>query len=171
MTVTTDLCSLKVAISQLIPPDVWTIVRFPFDATGESTDPLNMHSATRPAPGGPVADWSTDDRSGLIWPSRTGWGELKGIMQWAAAGVQTAPNDATEYRDQFVRNPLGYAGAGPAVDTTATDHRPPSPGGQFFTKAWGINVDPAVPLALRVQHNASAALNLTLAEFKLSITY
>lgn len=167
----TDLCSLKVAIPQLIPPNVWTIVRFPFDATGESTDTLNMHSATRPAPGGPVADWSTDDRSGLIWPSRSGWGVLLGIAQWAAAGVQADPSDGTEYRDQFVRNPLSFPGAGTAVDTTATDHRAPTPGGQFFTKQWGINVDPTVPLALRVQHNASAALNLTLAEFKLSITY
>jgi hypothetical protein len=166
-----DVCSLKVAIPQLIQPDTWTIVRFPFDATGESTDTLNMHSATRPAPGGPVADWSTDDRSGLIWPSRAGWGELKGIAQWAAAGAQLNPMDATEYRDQFVRNPLSYAGAGPAVDTTATDHRPPTPGGQFFTKSWGIFVDPTVPLAMRVYHNASEALNLTLAEFKLSITY
>jgi hypothetical protein len=32
-------------------------------------------------------------------------------------------------------------------------------------------VDPTVPLALRVYHNASGPLNLTLAEFKLSITY
>lgn len=166
-----DVCSLKVAIPLLVQPDTWTIVRFPFDATGESTDPLNMHTPSHAAPGGPVSDWSTDDRSGLIWPSRTGWGELKGIMQWAAAGAQKAPMDATEYRDQFVRNPLSYAGAGPAVDTTATDHRPPTPGGQFFTKAWGIFVDPTVPLALRVYHNASSALNLTLAEFKLSITY
>lgn len=166
-----DVCSLKVAIPQLIQPDTWTIVRFPFDATGESTDPLNMHSATRPAPGGPVSNWATDDRSGLIWPSRSGWGELKGIAQWAAAGAQLNPMDATEYRDQFVRNPLGYAGGGTTADTTATDHRPPTPGGQFFTKSWGIFVDPAVPLALRVYHNASEALNLTLAEFKLSITY
>lgn len=166
-----DVCSLKVAISQLVQPDTWTIVRFPFDATGESTDTLNMHSATRPAPGGPVSNWATDDRSGLIWPSRVGWGELKGIAQWAAAGAQLNPMDATEYRDQFVRNPLSYVGAGPAVDTTATDHRPPTPGGQFFTKSWGIFVDPTVPLAMRVYHNASSALNLTLAEFKLSITY
>lgn len=166
---TTDLCSLKVAIPQLIQPNVWTVVRFPFDATGESTDLLNMHSATRPSPGGPVANWATDDRSGLIWPSRTGWGVMLGLMQWAAAGVQSDPSDGTEYRDQFVRDPLGYTST--PVDTTATDHRAPTPGGQFFTKQWGVNVDPTVPLALRVQHNASSPLNLTLAEFKLAITY
>lgn len=166
-----DYCSLKVAIAQPVPPDTWTIVRFPFDATGESTDPLNMHSATRPAPGGPVSDWSTDDRSGLIWPSRTGLGFMFGMPQWAAAGVQASVADGTEYRHQFVRNPLGYAGGGTTADTTGTNHLAATPGGQYFTTGWPILVDPAVPLALRVYHNASNTVNLTLAEFKLAIIY
>lgn len=156
-----EVCSLKRDFSQLIQPgSTYQIVRFPFGAA-EPTDEFGMHQIQQPD--GYVIDagnWDSDDRSGLIWPSVDGWGTLQALIQWAV------PSDASEYRDQFVRDPLEiYSPA----DTTATDHRPPTPGGQFWTKVWGIAVHPDVPLALRVTHNASAPLDLTLAEFKLVI--
>jgi hypothetical protein len=163
----TEVCSLKVEIDQPIRPNVWTIVRFPFDSSGESTDPLNMHDPNRPPPGGPVTNWQNDDRSGLIWPSSSAWGLMYSLIQWADPGVQATCTAGTEFRDQYVRDPLGYTSN--PVDTTATDHRTATPGIQTYTKSWGIFVSPTVPLALRVRHDASGTVNLTLAEFKLAI--
>lgn len=154
-----QVCSLKVSTPQLIEPDgSYHVVRFPFGA-GESTDRFEMHQAVQPD-GHVVTDWATDDRAGLIWPSRYGWGHLYGMIQWEAGGY-------TELRDQYVRDPLGLTPA--PADTTATEHRAPSPGMQCFVKSHGIFVYPDIPLALRVAHNDSQPRALVLAEFKLCI--
>ncbi|MFJ9961085.1 hypothetical protein [Streptomyces avermitilis] len=143
-------CSLKTTTPQRIAADgAYHIVRFPFGA-GESTDDHNMHAVQS------VADWTRDDRSGLIWPKVSGHGVLSAMVQWEPGGY-------TELRDRFVRDPFGEP------DTTATDHRPPSPGMQAFTKVWQIQVDPTTPLALAVAHNDSSTRAVTLAEFKLAI--
>ncbi|WP_405893670.1 hypothetical protein OG272_15575 [Streptomyces sp. NBC_00104] len=161
-----EVCSLKRDINQpIVPGTTYTIVRFPFGAE-EPSDRFQMHQAVQPD-GYVVTDWDNDPRSGLIWPSRAGWGHLYALIQWEAPTA--ASGGYTELRDQYVRDPLSLGSPTPN-DTTATDHRAPSPGGQFFTKSHGIYVDPLTPLALRVTHNASAgSLNLTLAEFKLAI--
>lgn len=153
------VCSLKVDIDQPIPSDgQYHTVRFPFGAA-ESYDRWEMHQVQQPD-GYVVGDWATDDRSGLIWPTRNGWGHLYAMIQWESG-------DYTELRDQYVRDPLGFTGD--PANTTATDHRPPSPGMQCFTKSHGIFVNPQTPLALRVAQNAGQPVNLVLAEFKLVI--
>ncbi|MGJ5693539.1 hypothetical protein ACM6RM_10215, partial [Streptomyces pratensis] len=79
-----QVCSLKVDTPQLIPGGgTYHVVRFPFGA-GESTDRFEMHQVLQPD-GYVVADWAADDRSGLIWPSRSGWGHLYGMIQWESA--------------------------------------------------------------------------------------
>lgn len=154
-----QVCSLKVDVPQLIEPGTtYKVVRFPFGA-GESTDRFEMHQTVQPD-GYVVTDYATDDRSGLIWPSRSGWGHLYAMIQWEATG-------ATEYRDQFVRDPLGLTPN--PNDTTATEHRAPTPGADYYVKNHGIFVSPDVPIALRVTHNDTQARLLTLAEFKLVI--
>lgn len=157
---TVQVCSLILgnAEPQTIPNDgAYHVVRFPFDT--ESYDVYEMHGSVQPD-GGQVLDWRTSDRAGLIWPSRDGWGSLTAVIQWEAG-------DYTECRDQFVRDPLGLTSN--PNDTTATDHRAPSPGIQCFSKHHEIFVHPGVPLALRVSHNASTPKKITLAEFKLAI--
>ncbi|MCX5326267.1 hypothetical protein [Streptomyces sp. NBC_00120] len=153
------VCSLKRDTPQLIQPGTkYQIVRFPFGSL-ESSDSAEMHQMQQPD-GFTISTWESEDRSGLIWPSRTGWGHLYAMVQWESG-------EYTELRDQFVRDPLAF---GPDPEnTTATDHRPKSPGAQCFTKSHGVFVDPSVPLALRVTHNDKVARNLTLAEFKLVI--
>ncbi|MFI9026290.1 hypothetical protein [Streptomyces sp. NPDC053560] len=153
-----QVCSLKRDTPQLIEPGPYQIVRFPF-GTLESSDAYEMHQVQQ-QDGYTIASWDGDDRSGLIWPSRAGWGHLYAMIQWESG-------DYTELRDQFVRDPLHF-GSDPE-NTTATDHRPASVGMQCFTKSHGIFVDPAVPLALRVTHNDTVARNLVLAELKLVI--
>ncbi|WP_432021409.1 hypothetical protein [Streptomyces sp. 1222.5] len=153
------VCSLKRTTPQPVPADgAYHVVRFPFGAA-EPSDSWNMHQATQ-TDGAQVAAWATDDRAGLIWPAREGWGQLYGMVQWESGGY-------TELRDQFVRDPLGYTDD--PVNTTATDHRPPSPGMQCFTKGHGIWVYPGTPIALRVAHNDREARDLVCAEFKLAI--
>jgi hypothetical protein len=148
------VCSLKTDTPQLIPGGGgYHIVRFPYEV--ESIDAQDMHPQAQPD-GARVSDWQTDDRSGLVWPTASGWGHLQAMIQWEAG-------DYTELRDRFIRDPFG------AADTTATDHRPPSPGMQCFTKAWGIYVRPETPIALAVGHTSKAPVKLTLAEFKLII--
>jgi hypothetical protein len=150
------VCSLKTSLPQLIPADgAYHIVRFPFGGS-ESYDDHLMHQAAQPG-GAPIADWASDDRSGLIWPSVPGWGSLTAMLQWE-------DGDYTEVRDRFVRDPLG-----PAPDATATEDHAPTPGGQYLHKCHELFVDPLVPLALLVRHNASSARRVTLAEFKLAI--
>ncbi|CAM5456789.1 hypothetical protein SHIRM173S_03921 [Streptomyces hirsutus] len=53
-----------------------------------------------------------------------------------------------------MRDPLGLT-TNPN-DTTATEHRTPTPGGQYYVKNHGIFVEPGTPLALRVTHNDAA---------------
>jgi len=150
------ILSLKVHVPQSIEPGVWTVVRFPYD--GESYDPFGMHERLDPL-GYEVRDWQRDDRSGLIWPTVDGWGTVHAMVQWE-------PGDYRELRDQLIRDPLNLS-TGP--DTTATDHRPPSPGMQCFTKTWGLFVHPKTPLALRVAHDDDQPRLVTLAELKLEI--
>jgi len=158
-----QVCSLKRDTPQLIQPGGYTILRFPFGAD-ESTDRFDMHQLAQPD-GYVITDWENDDRSGLIWPSRSGWGHLYGMIQWEAA---SATGGYTELRDQYVRDPLSLGSPTPN-DTTATEHRAPTPGIQCYVKGHGLFVNPATPLALRVAHNDSVARNVILAEFKLAI--
>ncbi|MEV5934064.1 hypothetical protein AB0L56_15305 [Streptomyces sp. NPDC052079] len=154
-----QVCSLKRDTPQSIPANSpYTIIRFPF-GSAESTDRFAMHQVNQPD-GHVVTNWDSDDRSGLIWPSTAGWGVLYAMIQWEAGGYD-------ELRDQFVRDPLGLTPS--PNDTTATEHRPPSPGMQCWTKQWGIFVDPDVPLALRATHDDSVARKIVLAEFKLVV--
>jgi hypothetical protein len=129
------------------------LVPFPY-GSAESYDADNMHSETRGGAGHP---FPSDRASALIWPAHEAWGRLYAMIQWEAA----SGDEATELRDQFARDPLG------GIDTTCTEHRPASPGMQCFAKAWAIFVSPAVPLGLRVAHNAAGSLHMVLAEFKL----
>lgn len=152
------ICSLIVNEPQAIPPGGYHVVRSPFGAD-ESYDAWGMHQAVQPD-GARVPDWRTDDRSGLIWPAVAGWATLTVNIHWEAG-------DYTELRDQFVRDPLGY-GDDP-VNTTATDHRPPSPGMQCFTKHHQLFTNPGVPLAVRVGHNASTPRRVVHAQFKVAI--
>ncbi|MBL1097337.1 hypothetical protein [Streptomyces coffeae] len=152
------ICSLIVDVPQLVPADgTYHVVRFPYGRE-ESYDPDNMHPARQPD-GHIVGKWRTDDRSGLIWPSVDGWGALTAMVQWEKGTY-------TELRDRFVRDPLGLS---TGADATATDHRPPSPGMQCFTKHHQMFVHPDVPLALVVAHNDRRARRLVFAEFKLAV--
>lgn len=154
-----QVCSLIVDEARAVPADrAYHVVRFPFGGD-ESSDEHGMHQARQPD-GVEVGDWRDDDRAGLIWPATDGWGVLTAMIQWERG-------DYTELRDQYVRDPLGLT-ADPA-NTTATDHRAPSPGMQCFTKHHELFVHAGVPLALRVRHNARSPRDLVLAEFKLAI--
>jgi len=156
-----DVCSLKVETSQLIPADgSYHIVRFPFEADpgGEPYDAHGMHQAVQPD-SYTVTNWTTDDRSGLIWPSASGWGHLYALMYWDTG-------DYTELRSRFVRDPLNLS---TGYDSTCTEDETPTPGGQYEAKAWGMFVHPDTPVALMVRHNASVPVALTLAEFKMAI--
>ncbi|UQA95592.1 hypothetical protein [Streptomyces halobius] len=157
-----QVCSLKADTPQLIQPGCYQILRFPY-GSAECTDVFGMHQVDQPDEY-VVADWATDDRSGLIWPSQSGWGHLYAMIHWEPA---SATGGYTELRDQYVRDPLGLTSS--PNDTTATEHRVPTPGGQFYAKSHGIYVNPDTPLALRVAHNDCAPRNVVLAEFKLCI--
>ncbi len=153
------VCSLKVDTPQLIPANVWTIVKFPY-GHAESYDADNMHAETR---NGVKHPYPKSQASGLIYPAHDGpFARVNIMVQWEDDRV------AREYRDQLARNPLSSK-----PDTTATDHRAATPGMQCFTKTWDLFVHPDVPLGLRVMHNYTVrgkptAIYLTLAEFKLS---
>lgn len=154
-----EVCSLKRDTPQSVPANSpYQVIRFPFGAS-ESSDRYAMHQINQPD-GYVITDWHSDDRSGLIWPSKAGWGDLYAMIQWEAG-------EYTELRDQFVRDPLGLTPR--PNDTTATEHRRPSPGLQCWVKHWGIFVDPGTPLAVRATHDDGVARNITLAEFKLVI--
>ncbi|WP_327671812.1 MULTISPECIES: hypothetical protein [unclassified Streptomyces] len=153
------VCSLKVDRPQAMPGGgVYNLVRFPYEAGEESYDPHGMHEPADPL-GYAVQDWSRDDRSGLIWPAVDGWATLTALIYWEAG-------DYTELRDRFVRDPLGLAGGS---DSTATEHRPPSPGAQFFHKTHEMFVHPGTLVGLLAAHNAPKNVRITLAEFKLAI--
>ncbi|MGW8679678.1 hypothetical protein ACWGNN_01170 [Streptomyces sp. NPDC055817] len=155
---TVHICSLKTDVPQSIPADGgYHVVRFPY-GRGESSDVHGMHQLQDPH-GHEVRDWRRDDRAGLIWPAVEGWGSLTAMIYWEGGGY-------TELRDQIVRDPLGLS---TGADSTSTEHRPPSPGEQYFHKSHELFVHPGTPLALLVAHNDSRARRITLAEFKLAI--
>jgi hypothetical protein len=149
------VCSLKAdeASPQVIQKNTWTVVGFPYTLTSESSDEWDMRKVPSP-----LTNWKTDSKSGLITPTAPGWGILAGMVQFGDAG------DATEFRTQFIRDPLGEE-----PNTTATTHWATSVGGDFFVTAWPFYLRPEQPVALRVHHNASTSLELSLAEFKVLI--
>lgn len=152
------VCSLITTERQTVPSGGYHPVHFPF-GSGESYDECGMHQMVQPD-SYHITDWRADPRASLIWPACEGWGVLTAMIQWE-------PGNYSELRDQYVRDPLGFTDD--PVNTTATDHRPPSPGMQCFTKHHELFVHPDVPLALRVSHNASGPLDLVHAQFKLAI--
>lgn len=155
---TVYVCSLITNAEQSIPAGGgYHVVRFPF-GTAESYDEHGMHQVQQPD-GGVVSDWSKEDRAGLIWPSAGGWGSLTANIHWEPGGYR-------ELRDRFVRDPLGLS---TGADSTGTDHRPPSPGMQCFTKHHEIFVHPETPLALLVGHTDSRARRIVHAQFKLAV--
>lgn len=156
MTTGVRVVSLKVDVPQSIPSDgKYHVVKFPYP--DQPYDAWGMHTALQPD-GSTVSDWKSDDRSGLIWPSVEGWGTLTSLIYWEAGAYD-------ELRDRYVRNPLDPE----AYDSTASEHRPPSPGGQCFHKTHEMFVHPDVPIALLVAQDAGVSRKLTLAEFKLAI--
>lgn len=155
------VCSLKYEAAkdgqQLIKPGDYRLIRFPFAASDESYDADGMHDTKQPD--GVTATFA-DERSGLIWPTADGWADLYAMIYLEAA-------DYTEYRDRFVRDPLGLTPKGP--DSTCTRDRAITPGGQYVTKHWGIFVHPGTPIGLLAEVNSSTSVALTLAEFKMAI--
>lgn len=153
------ICSLILNGTQSIPADGdYHIVRFSHETVGESYDGHGMHQQTQPD-GYQIADWQTDDRSGLIWPAVDGWGVLTANIHWESGTY-------TELRDRFVRDPLDLS---TGYNSTATDHRPPSPGMQCFTKQHQMFVHPGTPVSLLVAQNAGSARKITHAQLKLAI--
>lgn len=152
------VCSLKSDVPQSIPADGgYHILRFPY-GNSESYDEHGMHQVAQPD-AVKVANWARDDRSGLIWPTVSGWASLTAMIHWEAGSYD-------ELRDRFVRDPLNLADG---YDATATEHRPPSPGMQCWHKSHEMFVHPGTPLALMVAHDDSSPRRVTLAEFKLAI--
>lgn len=150
-------CSLIRKTYQIIPPGVYTLVRFPF-GSAESFDNKGMHNVAQPD-GYQITSWDTDPRSGLIWPNKRGLGTIHATMQWESGNY-------TEVRHQLVRDPLDLS---TGEDTTGTEHLTPGPGMQCFNYCWEIITNPWTPLGYRVAHNASTSKKLTLSQFKLSI--
>lgn len=146
--------SLQETVDLEVPPRTWTLVQFSYGSM-ESYDVWNMHPTVQPD-GTSVTDWKADSRSALVWPSKEGWGELHADLIWKAGDYQ-------EIRDQFVRDPLGVP------DYTSVEHRPLSPGAQYFAKHHGIFVHTDTPVALQVYHDATEPVILTYAQLKLVI--
>ncbi|EST32185.1 hypothetical protein N566_20200 [Streptomycetaceae bacterium MP113-05] len=150
------VCSLYVhGDGRPIDPGGYRLVRFPYGGE-ESYDRHGMHEGRQPD--GARSEYP-DERSGLIWPAADGWGDLVANIHWEAGGY-------TELRDRFVRDPLGL---GRHPDSTGTDHRPPSPGMQCFTKVHSVFVHRDTPLGLKVAHNDDVPRRLIHAQFKLAI--
>jgi hypothetical protein len=148
--------SLQVLDDQEVAPWTWHTVRFSYDSL-ESYDSWNMHNPAHPSfTDGPVTDWFNDPRSGLIFPSKRGWGVLEAEYAWR-------DGDYTELRHQFVRDPFR------APDATGLRHHPRSVGVQYFGAHWGIFVKPETPIAFQVYHNSSEPLDLADAQLKLTI--
>jgi hypothetical protein len=137
--------------------DGYYLVRFPFD--GESYDPWKMHD---PARGGDGEAKFPQARSGLIYPSHSGWGILSAMVHWEKDG------DPHEYRARFVRDPLGDG-----YDSTATTDAAETGGGQYKTYMWQFFVNPETPLGLKVSARGKGdkkiATPLMHAQFKLAI--
>ncbi|BBC37754.1 hypothetical protein SGFS_090480 [Streptomyces graminofaciens] len=142
--------------------DGYHLVRFPYDANGESYDPWKMHD---PANGGTAKSKYPDARSGLIWPSHDGWGVLSAMVFWES-DLQTL-----EYRARFVRDPLNMTAK--KYDSTGTTDSALTPGGQYRTYLWQFFVKKGMPLGLKVTARGLGDTRrtpaLTLAEFKLAI--
>ncbi|WP_304452918.1 hypothetical protein [Nocardiopsis sp. YSL2] len=151
------VCSLIRSTDQLIPPNQYTIVRFPFGAA-ESYDAWDMHQVAQPD-GYSITSWDTDGRSGLIWPHVTGWGWLTAMVFWEGGSY-------SETRDRFVRDPLNLS---TGYDSTATEDEQPTPGGQYKSKHHEMFVHPGTPVAFLVKHNDSVSRRITHAQFKLAI--
>lgn len=150
------VCSLTAPDPQTIPvSSSYTVVRFPF-GVAESYDPWDMHPPIQPD--GTAVSFA-DPRSGLIWPAHDAWARLDAMLQWEEGPY-------TEVRDQFVRDPLALTPYGP--DSTCTEDRAITPGGQYLAKSWALFIHPGVPLAVAVRHNASKPVRLLFAELKLS---
>lgn len=144
-------CSLIVKAPQSIPRNAYTPVRFPYDAAGEPADADGMHVEV--VDGVPYP-YPTAPESALIRPAHDAWALVVGAFQFE-------PGDYTEIRHRINRDPFG-----PAPDWTATTHLAPSPGMQCCTFTWGMHVSVGVPLAMEIHHNASTAIDMVLAEFK-----
>ena len=149
----TYVCSL-LASTQTIPvTSDYYLVRFPYGT--ESYDERGMHNPDQPD--GVVSAYP-DARSGLIWPQHHAWAALYALLYWEA-------DDYTELRDRFVRDPLNLS---TGYDSTCTQDRAITPGGQYIAKTWGMFVHPETPIGLMVRHNASTPVKLELAEFKIA---
>lgn len=136
--------------------DGYELVRFPYGAA-ENADPCGMHQPEQPD--GTVAEFP-DDRSGLIWPAADGWATVEANLHWESGSY-------TQLRDRFVRDPLGLTAAG--YDSTGTDHRPPSPGMQCFTKSHVMYVRQGQPIALMAAQDDAEPRRLVHAQFKVAI--
>lgn len=149
-------CSLKFDTDQdqWIQPGDYQIVRFPFHPI-ESSDVYDMHPIIQPDNGQSITVAS--QRSGLIWPEHSQWARLWGLLYWADGPY-------TEVRDRFVRDPLGLSSG---YDSTCTEDHAKTGGGQYIAKAWEAKTYPGTPWALMVKHNASEAVKLDFAEFKM----
>jgi hypothetical protein len=151
--------SLKTDTPQSIPPGpAYQVVRFPYP--DQSYDAWSMHQPVQPD-GRAVTSWSRDDRSGLIWPTCTGWASVYALAYWEAG-------DYREVRSRIVRDPLRAPEDG-GPDSTDTEDDAANPGGQFRSKSWGMFVNPETPLALMVRHDSPTTERLVLAEFKVAI--
>lgn len=145
-------CSLIANRPQPIPPDAWTVVRFPYGPL-ESDDEENMH---RKVVNGREHPYPSDPASGLIRPAHTG-----PVGTWSAMYQFESADGAQELRAQFCRDPFG------SPNTTATRHHPPSIGMQCEVLVWQFRVRADTPVALRVRHDSAKSLELVFAEFKL----
>lgn len=154
MGMTLVVCSLITGGSQSVQPNQYTLLRFPFDS--ESIDQWELHSKIQPDTGETVT--VSSPRAGLIWPKHTAWAHLNAMVQWA-------DGDYTEIRDRFTRDPLNLT---TGYDSTCTEDRHPTVGGQYNAKNWDIFVHPNTPIGIEVKHNGSKAVAVTLAEFKMS---
>ncbi len=141
--------SLITKTRQAIQPGGYTAIRF----EAESTDIPNWHASKNLA----------DPASALIIPELTAVGLLAGLVHWEAPGTEVA-FAPTQYLARFTRDPFTDE-----IDSTATHDRAPTPGAQYDVFTWPMTVRDGQPLALMVAHNGSAAMTVTLAEFKVWI--
>lgn len=149
-------CSLKFDTDQdqWIQPGDYQIVRFPFGSV-ESSDVYDLHPVIQPDTQASTS--LSSQRAGLIWPKHERWATLWGLMYWADGPY-------TEVRSRFVRDPLNLSSG---YDSTCTEDDQSNPGGQYRAKSWAAKVYPGTPWALMVRHNASSAVKLDFAEFKM----
>lgn len=150
-------CSLAVDTDQLISPNGgYQILRFPY-GDAESSDHHQMHPAEQPDG---VTSAFPDDRSALIWPAVSGWSLVEGV-------VHLEKGDYSEYRFRVIRDPLDLTDHG--YDSTRSEHRPPSPGAQFWAFSHFMYARVGTPLSIAVAHNASTDCEVTYAQFKIGI--